>query len=298
MQEILIHAAKEFVKLFGELLFLFTIISFFVALTQMYISREKIRNLLSTPIKPINSVLGALLGVITPFCSCSTIPVLTGLIRSGAPFCGVISFLLTSPVLNPAIITLFIAFFGLKATILYSAFVLSLSIIMGLILDKLGFVSEVKETIQGVCSCSEAKIIKSHWEKIKMAAMNSKELFKSVFPYLMLGAVIGAFIHEAIPEDLLGNFVGVDNLLAIPLAAVVGIPMYIRTETMIPVASILMGKGVSAGVVIALIIGGAGASLPELSLLSSIFKRKMIVTFVSCVFIVAIVTGFAFNVMI
>lgn len=162
MQEILIHAAKEFIKLFGELLLLFTIISFFVALTQMYISREKIRNLLSTPIKPINSMFGALLGVITPFCSCSTIPVLTGLIRSGAPFCGVISFLLTSPVLNPAIITLFIAFFGLKATILYSAFVLSLSIIMGLILDKLGFVREVKETIQGVCSCSEAKIIKSH----------------------------------------------------------------------------------------------------------------------------------------
>ena len=103
---------------------------------------------ISTPQKPINSILGASLGAITPFCSCSTIPVLTGLIRSGAPFCGVVSFLLTSPVLNPAIITLFIAFFGLKATILYAGFVFTLSVVMGLLLDKFEFFKEVKPTVQ------------------------------------------------------------------------------------------------------------------------------------------------------
>lgn len=302
MKEILIHAATEFIKLFGELLFLFIIVSFIVALLQIYISPEKIKNLLSTPAKPVNSILGASLGVITPFCSCSTIPILTGLIKSGAPFCGVISFLLTSPVLNPAIITLFIAFFGMKATIIYASFVLSLSVILGLILDKLGFVKEVKNISQNQCGCSEnvveEKISNKHFQNIKNAAINSKELFKNVFPYLLVGAGIGAFIHEVIPEDLFVNFAGVNNFFAIPIAAIVGIPMYIRTETMIPVASILMSKGVSAGVVIALIIGGAGASLPELSLLNSIFKKKMIVTFVSCVFFIAIVTGIFFNIMI
>ena len=121
-------------------------------------------------------------------------------------------------------------------------------------------------------------------------------MFKNVFPYLLLGASIGAFIHEVIPADLFSNFAGVNDFIAIPIAAVVGIPMYIRTETMIPVASILMAKGVAPGVVIALILGGAGASLPELSLLSSIFKKKMIAAFVSCVFIVAIVTGCVFNI--
>lgn len=330
MQEILIHATTEFVKLFGELLFLFVGVSFVVALLQIYVSPEKIKNLLSTPIKPVNSILGASLGVVTPFCSCSTIPILNGLIKSGVPFCGVISFLLTSPVLNPAIITLFIAFFGIKATIIYSAFVLSLSIIMGLTLDKFGFEKEIKNVAKTACGCakkftkfsslkcgcskniseteistkkcccskniSKEKNLNKHIENIKNAAKNSKELFKNVFPYLLIGAVIGAFIHEVIPEDLFANFSGVNNFLAIPIAALVGIPMYIRTETMIPVASILMTKGVSAGVVIALIIGGAGASLPELSLLSSIFKKKMIFAFVGCVFFVAIITGIMFNI--
>ena len=140
MEFSLTHIVVEFIKLFSELLFLFVGISFIVALLQIYISPIRIKNMLSTPVKPLNSVLGAILGVITPFCSCSTIPVLTGLLQSGAPFCGIISFLLTSPVLNPAIITLFIAFFGLKATILYSSFVLVLSVTMGLLLDKLGFI--------------------------------------------------------------------------------------------------------------------------------------------------------------
>lgn len=249
----------------------------------------------------MNGILGASLGAITPFCSCSTIPILTGLIRSGAPFCGVISFLLASPVLNPAIITLFIAFFGLKATVIYAAFTFAFAVLLGLLLDKLGFVTEVKDSVlDGGCCNSvpknfDGKVSIKLTRAIKLAAKNSSTLFKSIFPYLMLGASIGAFIHGVIPENFLEKFAGVDNFLAIPLAAVVGIPMYIRTETMIPVAAILMSKGVAPGVVIALIIGGAGASLPELSLLSSIFKRKMVAAFVACVFFVAISAGCVFN---
>lgn len=300
----LIHAATEFVKLFGELLILFVGISFFVALMQVYVSPARVKKLLTSDNKIVSGILGASLGTVTPFCSCSTIPVLSGLIRSGAPFCGVVSFLLTSPVLNPAIITLFVAFFGLKAAVIYAAFVLSLSVIIGLVLDKFGFVNEVKEVKTkrcGCCSCEKTwdtmsgSFFQKQLKAIKLATANSGELFKDVFPYLLIGAGIGAFIHEAVPENFLANFAGVDNFLAIPAAAIVGIPMYIRTETMIPVASILMAKGVAPGVVIALIIGGAGASLPELSLLSSMFRKKMLAAFVICVFVVAIVTGCAFN---
>ncbi len=111
----------------------------------------------------------------------------------------------------------------------------------------------------------------------------------------MVGAGLGAFIHEFIPTELLMKFAGADQIWALPLAAVLGIPMYIRTETMIPVASVLMSKGVAPGVVIALIIGGAGASLPEISLLSSMFERKMIAAFLASVFSVAIITGCVFN---
>lgn len=304
--EFLIHVATEFGKLFGELLVLFVGISFLVALLQVYVSPARVKSLLTADNKLVSGILGASLGTITPFCSCSTIPVLSGLLKSGAPFCGIISFLLTSPVLNPAIITLFIAFFGLKAALVYAIFVLSLAIIIGLLLDKFGFIKEVKEVKTqscGCCSCGKTwetmtgTFFQKQIKAMKLAANNSRELFKDVFPYLLIGASIGAFIHEVIPTDFLTNFAGKDQFWAIPTAAVVGIPMYIRTETMIPVASILMAKGVAPGVVIALIIGGAGASLPELSLLSSMFKKKMIAMFVSSVFIVAIITGCAFNIL-
>lgn len=300
--ETFIHAGKTFLMLFGELFGLFIGISFIVALLQIYISQERIKRVLTTPRKGMNSVLGALLGSVTPFCSCSTIPVLAGLFKSGAPFCGAISFLLTSPILNPAIITLLLAFFGVKATVIYAVFTFLFAVVMGLVLDKLGFEKEVKnvsvkgghqdgvvwEALQG-----------SFWQKqlvaVKAALLDAFGLFRGVIVYLLIGAGIGAFIYEFVPTELLANFAGANNLWAVPLAAAIGVPMYIRTETMIPIAGILIGKGVAPGVMISLILGGAGASIPEVSLLNSIFKKKMVITFVICIFFVATITGYIFN---
>lgn len=300
--ETLIHAGKTFLHLFGELFALFILISFMVALLQIYISPERVKRILTTPRKGLNSVLGALLGAVTPFCSCSTIPVLVGLFKSGAPFNGAISFLLTSPVLNPAILTLMVAFFGGKATLVYTGFTFLFAVVMGLVLDKLGFEKEVKNvTVQGghQNSVSWETLQGTFWQKqeaaIRLALKDSFGLFKGVVLFLLLGAGIGAFIYEFIPTDLLANFAGANRLWAVPLAAIVGIPMYIRTETMIPIASILIAKGVAPGVMIALILGGAGASIPEVSLLNSIFRRKMVIAFVLCVFAVATITGYVFN---
>lgn len=300
--ETLINAGKTFLMLFSELFGLFIGISFVVALLQIYVSQERIKHILTTPKKGLNSVLGALLGSVTPFCSCSTIPVLVGLFKSGAPFCGAVSFLLTSPILNPAIIMLMLAFFGIKATIIYTIFTFVFAVIMGLILDKAGFEKEIKNvTVKGghQDSIYWENLQGTFWQKqrqaVKFALKDAFSLFKGVILFLLLGAGIGAFIYEFIPTDLLANFAGAFNLWAIPLAAVVGIPMYIRTETMIPVASILISKGVAPGVMIALILGGAGASIPEVSLLTSIFKKKMVIAFVLCIFAVAVITGYVFN---
>lgn len=288
--------------LFGELFGLFIGISFVVALLQIYISQERIKRVLSTPRKGLNSVLGALLGAVTPFCSCSTIPVLVGLFKCGAPFSGAISFLLTSPILNPAILTLMAAFFGVKATIIYTVFTFSFAVVMGLILDKLGFEKEVKKvTVKGghQDGVSWETLEGTFWQRqaqaIKFALKDSFGLFKGVVLFLLLGAGIGAFIYEFIPTDLLSGFAGANNLWAVPLAAIVGIPMYIRVETMIPIAGILIAKGVAPGVMIALILGGAGASIPEVSLLNAIFKKKMVIAFVLCIFAVATITGYVFN---
>ena len=298
----LIEVIKMFLFLMGELLLLFIGISFLVALIQIYLSKDKIKRILTTPRKGLNSILGAILGAVTPFCSCSTVPILVGLLKSGAPFSGTISFLLTSPILNPAIIALFLTFFGLKATIIYTAFTFTFAVIIGLLLDKLGFEKEVKNvSIKGdqsdeiVYENLEGTFLEKNITAFKYAFFESLVLFKQVFPYLLLGAGIGSFIYEFIPEDLLSNFAGKSNILSVPIAALVGIPMYIRTETMIPIARILIDKGVGYGTMVALIIGGAGASIPELSLLGSIFKKKMMIAFVLSIFTVAIITGYVFN---
>ena len=300
--ETIIHAGKTFLMLFGELFSLFIGISFVVALLQIYIFPERIKRVLTTPRKFLNSVLGALLGAVTLFCSCSTIPVLVGLFKSGAPFNGAVSFLLTSPILNPAIITLMLAFFGLKATVIYTVFTFLFAAIMGLMLDKAGFEKEIKNvSVKGGHNDGvsweklQGNFWQKQWQAVKVSLKDAFGLFKGVVGFLLLGAGIGAFIYEFVPTDLLANFAGANNLWAVPLAAVLGIPMYIRTETMIPIASILITKGVAPGVMIALILGGAGASIPEVSLLSSIFKRKMVAACVLCIFAVATITGYIFN---
>ena len=303
IQSTLISAGQTFLMLFGELFALFIGISFLVALLQVYVSKERIKRLLTRPHKVTNALLGAALGAVTPFCSCSTIPVLVGLFRSGAPFSGAISFLLTSPVLNPAILALLLVFFGPVPTAVYAVLAFAFAVVAGLVLDALGFSRYVKNvSIQGGAQdgATWETLEGTFWQKQRQAVLISlKEavgLFRGVVGWLLLGAGIGAFIYGFVPQELLAGFAGANDLWAIPLAAVVGIPMYIRAETMIPIAGILMGKGVSAGVVIALILGGAGASIPEVSLLNSIFKKPMVATFVLCVFIVATATGFAFTI--
>lgn len=301
--ENLIKAGGTFLFLFGELFVLFIGVSFLVALLQIYVSKDRIKKVLTTPRKGINSILGALFGAVTPFCSCSTVPILVGLMKSGAPFSGVVSFLLTSPILNPAIIALFLKFFGLKATLIYVGFTFTFAVLMGIFLDFMDFEKSVKNVsirATGKEDVTYEKLKGSFLHKnltaFRYALGDALGLFRGVVLFLVLGAGIGAFIYEFIPTELLANFAGTGNLWAVPLAAIVGIPMYIRTETMIPIAGILIAKGVGYGTMIALIIGGAGASIPEISLLSSIFKRKMMIAFLLSIFFVATATGYLFDI--
>lgn len=301
------NVLQMFLFLFGELFLLFIGISLMVALLQIYISKDTIKSALTTKRPILNSFLGALFGSVTPFCSCSTIPVLTGLIKSGAPFSGIVSFLLTSPILNPAIIALFLTFFGIKATLLYAGFTFIFAVTAGIILEKIGFAKEVRDLpapASGCCGAGQAELIYANFKgsfleknmrAFKLAARDAWILLRGVSGFLLLGAGIGAFIYEFIPQDLLVQFAGQSNWIAVPFAAVLGIPMYIRTETMIPIAGVLIDKGVGYGTMIALIIGGAGASIPEISLLSSIFKKKMMIAFLTSVLFVAISAGFIFN---
>lgn len=297
--------AWDFFKLiFTELILLFLIISFIVALLQRYISKDTIKNVLTKPHKRLQNIIGAALGAITPFCSCSTIPILVGLFKSGAPFGGTISFLIASPVLNPMIIILFLKFFGLKATAIYFVFTFIFSTLIGSLLEKMGMEKEIKNvTLQGSghdeITFDKVKGSKAERHKtvFKFAAKDTFGLFVKVIPFLLFGAGVGAFIYGFVPQEFIVKYAGPGNVLAVPTAAVIGVPMYVRTETMIPIAKALNASGMSIGAIMALVIGGAGASIPEVTLLNTIFKKKMVIAFVVSVFSVATITGFAFNFM-
>lgn len=297
----LASAGKYFLIISAELLVLFVGVSFLVALLQEYISKETMHNVLGKPRGWTGNILGAALGAVTPFCSCSTIPILTGLLNGGAPFGATMSFLISSPLLNPVILALFLTMMGLKVTLIYGLLTFVSAVLIGALWERFGLARDYKMgQVKSTCCCSCDAIETAAWvstknEKLKRAGKQTWTLFRQVLPYLIFGAGIGAFIYGFVPEDFIIRVAGPGNPWAIPVAAAVGVPMYIRVETMIPIASVLMDKGMSLGAIMALIIGGAGASIPEVTLLASIFKPRLVATFVITILVVATLSGFVFQ---
>lgn len=208
------------------------------------------------------------------------------------------SFLVASPLLNPVILALFFAMLGWKATVLYGVMTFVAAVLIGAVWERMGLAGTYKRVRVEFGCCAEngtANGPLTGKEKVRRAALQTKGLFLQVVPYLLIGAAIGAFIYGFVPEDLIIKVAGPGNFFTIPVAAVIGIPMYIRVETIIPIGSVLLAKGMSIGALMALIIGGAGASIPELTLLASIFKPKLVVVFTVTVLLVAVIAGCVFQ---
>jgi uncharacterized membrane protein YraQ (UPF0718 family) len=295
------EALNMFVFLAVELTALFLIISYFVGVLQSIIPPARIQSILSGR-HGKGYVVAAFLGAITPFCSCSTIPFLKGLLKARAGFGTMMVFLLASPLLNPIIIGLFIATFGLQVALFYFTVALGVSIVAGYALEKLGFERYVKPEAyqqQETSSCSGKKggcagVSKpeNRWKKVWDATWKD---FKKVLPYLMFGIAVGALIYGFMPTEFVASVASEDNPFAIPVAAVIGIPLYIRAEAVIPLSAALAAKGMGLGAVMALIIGSAGASLTEVILLKSIFKNKMIIAFLTIILSMAVAAGFLYT---
>ncbi|AEB69351.1 MULTISPECIES: permease [Methanothrix] len=287
-------AMSFFIEIAVELIVLFIGITFLVGLIQEYVPDETIKKALGGRHRILGSFLGAGFGALTPFCSCSTIPLLLGMLNAGVPFASAMAFLFASPLLNPVIISLFIILLGWKITALYFSVTFLAAIVIGLMLDSLGFAAQVKSVaaVRGCCDCEQAEDAKS---RVQRSARFAFSLFRQLVPYLLLGAGIGAFIHGFVPTELISSIAGSGNPFAVPVAAIIGVPIYIRAETMIPIGLALIEKGMGTGAVLALVIGGAGASIPELTLLSAIFKRKMLAAFVLTIITIAVAVGYLAN---
>lgn len=296
----LFTAGQFFLVIAAELIILFIGISFLVGLIREYVPEEKIKGALKDRRYGMGNVIGAGFGALTPFCSCSTIPILVGLLDVGIPFGITYSFLIASPLLNPVIVLLILALFGIVPTLVYIAITFSIAVISGILLERAGYARYVKAVTlekSAGCDCQETEhpATSVHKARFTRSLGFAFSLFRQVLPYLMLGAGIGAFIYGFIPEELVVAIAGPQNPLAIPVAAIIGVPMYIRAETIIPISAVLLEKGMGIGAVMALIIGGAGASIPEVTLLASIFEKRLVAAFVLTVIGVAILAGVIFQ---
>lgn len=294
----LLDTLRYFIIITAELIILFVGITAIVEFILMHISEEKMRKYL-TGKGLYGNVIASGLGALTPFCACSTIPMAVGLLNAKVPFGATMSFLISSPLLNPIIIGMLAVLVGIKAAILYFILSFALSVFFGFFLEKTGFQKYVKNVRVKECLKADNgkpahQLLLKH--KLRLSLLAGWDTLKPVLVHLLIGVAIGAGIYGYMPDDFVLRIAGSDNIFAVPVAAIVGIPLYIRAETAIPIAVSLVGKGMGMGSAIALIIGGAGMAIPEMSMLAGIFKIKLVAAIVAVVFITAVVSGFVFNI--
>ncbi len=289
----LVVSLKFFVLILAELTALFLGISTIIGLILQYVSDERLRRWLSKR-GLLGNFLGAAMGAVTPFCSCSTIPMTVGLLRAGVPFGATMSFVLASPLLNPIILTMFWAMLGWQACLVYGLVTFVLAVASGALLEIIGLAQDVKKVrVSG--ESGERAALPTLGAKLSFAFGGAWSDFRGVLAYLIIGVAIGAAIYGYLPGDFVVRIAGRHNPFAIPVAAAIGVPLYVRAETVIPIALALTKKGMSIGAVLALIIGGAGMSIPEMSMLASIFRTRLVAVFIGVVFVTAVVAGFTFN---
>lgn len=311
----LIQSLKEaggmFLFLGAELTALFLLFSFMVGVLQIYVPASKIQHYMGA--KNLRGYLiAAFIGATTPFCSCSTIPFLKGMIRGRAGFGSIITFLLTSPLLNPVTVGLLAVTFGIQVAAFYFAVSMLTAFAAGFAMDQLGFEKYIKfsaysdEPAKGSCCSSESNNTEKSsccsspalpTNKWRQTWNQTWQDFKKTLPYLLLGVSVGSVIHGFVPTEFITRYAGGDNPLAIPIAAIIGVPLYIRAEAVIPLSAALLGKGMGMGATMALIIGSAGASLTEVILLKSIFKNAVIYSFLAIVLGMAIFSGFILHIL-
>lgn len=286
----LLSAIQFFILTFSEMLLLFVLISMLVVYLQHKLPRQKVQALLSGR---SGYFTAALLGAITPFCSCSTLPMMVGLLRANAAFGPVMTFLFTSPLLNPMLIALLWLMFGVKLTLIYSIGVLSVAILSGILLQQFNFqrfVTLPANTCGG--NNGTTANIRLTWRSTLLQAVQQT---RSFVPHLALGVAVGAMVHGYVPASVLQNMSADNPWWLIPAAALAGILLYVRASSMLPIAASLVAKGVSLGAVMSLTIGGAGASLPELIILKRLFLWPLMTAFVVVVLGTACVTGYSIN---
>ena len=281
-----------------KVLLLLAGIVFVMGIVQTFFAPERTRALLSGKRVGVGNVLAALLGIVTPFCSCSAVPLFIGFLSAGVPLGVTFSFLISAPMVNEVALVLLFGLFGWKVAALYLAMGLLVAIVAGFVIGKLKMENHLEDWVQkiqagqGGAHTGEAL----GWvERFEAGWGHVKEIVGKVWPYVILGIALGAGIHGYVPEDFMASFMGKDVWWAVPAAVVLGVPMYTNAAGIIPIVEALIGKGAALGTVLAFMMSVIALSAPEMIILRKALKPTLIATFAGVVATGILLVGYVFN---
>lgn len=291
-KEVLQFFIYDTIKIF----ILLTILIYLISYIQSYFPPERSKKILGKFDGFLANLIGALLGTVTPFCSCSSIPIFIGFTSAGLPLGVTFSFLISSPMVDLGSLVLLMSIFGWKIAVVYVIVGLVIAIVGGTIIEKLHMEDQVAEFVKKAQNVEIQATKLTFKERNQYAKEQVIETIKKVAVYIVVGVGIGAFIHNFIPEHIIESVLGGNKLYSVPLATIVGVPMYADIFGTIPVAESLLIKGAGLGTVLAFMMAVMTLSLPSIIMLSKVVKRKLMIVFISIVTIGIIFVGYVFNI--
>ena len=279
-----------------KIFFLLSVIIFAVSIIRSYFPPEKTKRILSHKKVFMGNILAALLGVVTPFCSCSAVPLFIGFVEAGVPLGVTFSFLISSPMVNEVAVVLLFGLFGWKVTAIYIGAGLCVAILGGFIIGRLKLEKWVEEYVYKFHNGSQYEILKQSFrERLQYAKDNTIDILKRVWLYILIAIGIGGFIHGYVPEDFLTHYAGKGNFFAVPVAVLIGVPLYSNAAGVIPIVYALMEKGLSMGTVLAFMMAVTALSLPEMIILRKVLKIPLLGVFAGIMTVTIIAVGYLFN---
>lgn len=276
-------------------------IVFLMGIIQTFFAPERTRALLAGRRLGLGNTLAALLGIVTPFCSCSAVPLFIGFLSAGVPLGITFSFLIAAPMVNEIALALLLGLFGWQVAALYLGLGLAVAIFAGLLIGRLGMERYLQDWVRDIQAGNNVPVNTAgmRWEaRFQAGWQHVKEIVGKVWPYILIGIAVGAVIHGYVPEDFMATFMGKEAWWSVPAAVVMGVPMYTNAAGIIPVVEALIGKGAALGTTLAFMMSVIALSLPEVLILRKVLRLPLIATFVGVVAFGILVVGYLFNLLI
>ncbi len=294
----LTESLRFFIFEVPKVLLLLILIIFFVGIIRTYFTPEKTRKVLEGKSLFAGNVMAALLGIVTPFCSCSAIPLFLGFVQAGVPLGVTFSFLISAPMINEVAVILLFGMFGWKVALIYILTGLFIAIISGFIIGKLKLEKYVESWVYQINNEKLESPLEeiTFGRRMELGFAAVKEIVGKVWIYIIIGIAVGAAAHGYVPESFMTNLMGKSNWYSVPLSVLIGVPLYSNAAGIIPIVSVFIEKGIPLGTALAFMMSVIGLSLPEMIILKKVLKFQLIFTFAGIVAIGIMVVGFLFNI--